>query len=177
MPAWNDFEIFTAPGRDKNIRMRFIISKEFIDTHTEINKLTPLFQTTAHLYGRLPNINLISRVEDADPTPTLMTLDDASACYEGIKRPLDDENNGSSVLIYILKPDVTIERSASMTCMARAAIPPNNSVLTVLVRTNQGLQDDCGDIDGCVTRLEWVFSGDNDFLPKDADTRYDKKYW
>lgn len=176
MPDWKTFEVTHAPGPDGKSRLRLSVSKEFVDRHFDANRLTPLFQMSAHVYGRLPNINLIKQVEQAKPTTTLTTLDDAIACFEGIERPHDDEHNGDTVLIYVLRPDVTIERRVSMACQAAAAVPPKSSVLTALVRTNLDLHDENGVIGGCITRLEWVFAG-NDGLPKLHETRYTTKHW
>lgn len=177
---WKTFESFEAPGRVKTERLRFTVSQEFIDMHFQSNRLTPLFQASAHLYKRLPEINLISIVKTASPTPTLTNLDDAYACYEGIKRPHDDEDNGDSVLVYVLRPAVTIERQVSMACLARAIVPIQKSVLTALVRTKLPIQSVNHAIDGCVTRLEWVSAeteGDNEMLPRNAKMRYRVKHW
>ena len=178
MADWRSFEAFSAPGRNKSERLRFIISQEFLDTHFKVNRLTPIFQTSAHLFARLPEINLIGRVSGGQPAVHLTTLDDAYACFEGIQRPHDDEDNGDSVLVYVLRPLVTIERVVSMTCQAGPLVPPPDCVLTVLVRTNLGLQDAEGNIDGVVTRLEWVLAdGKDKTLPKNAESRYKVAHW
>lgn len=178
MSDWKTFEPFTAPGRVKTERLRFSVSQEFVDTHFQIHKLTPLFQAKTHLYATLPNVNLIRLVAASVPPPTLTTLDDAYACFEGIRRPHDDEDNGDSVLVYVMRPSVTVESHLSMACQVRAVTPPTKTVLTVLVRTNKGLHDDGGAIDGCVTRLEWVFAeGENILLPKGANMRYTAQHW
>lgn len=178
MPKWNEFEPFEAPGRDRSARVRLTISQEYVDTLVEVRRLTPLFWLSSHVFGRLPEINLIRLVENAQPTTQLTTLDDAYALFEGIKRPHDDENNGESVLVYVLRPSVSIEFAASMGCQAQAALPPENAVLTVLVRTNKPLQDEDGEIHGVVTRIEWVISeGKKEILPKEYEKRYNKRHW
>ncbi|WP_299968422.1 hypothetical protein [uncultured Roseobacter sp.] len=176
MPDWKTFEVVDAPGPTKDSGLRLTVSQEFIDRHFEISRLTPIFQMNAHIYGRLPDINLISQVANSDPTTDLTTLNDAVACFEGIERPHDDERNGDTVLVYVLQPAVTIERTVSMACQASAAVPPKSSVLTVLVRTNLDLQDGEGAIDGSITRIEWVVAG-NDGLPKSHETRYTTQHW
>ena len=178
MADWNTFDSFMAPGRDRENRLRFTVSQEFVDTHLQIHKLTPLFQVKTHLYATLPEINLIHLVAASVPPPVLTTLDDAYACFEGIQRPHDDEDNGDSVLVYVLRPAVTVESYPSMTCQLRAVTPPTKTVLTVLVRTNKALHDANGAIDGCVTRVEWVFAeGEDILLPKYADVRYTRRHW
>jgi len=176
MSDWKTFEPIDVPGLNDGARLRLTVSQEFIDRHFEISRLTPIFQMNAHIYGRLPDINLISQVEKSEPTTQLTTLDDAIACFEGIERPHDDEQNGDTVLVYVMRPDVTIERKQSMACQASAAVPPKSSVLTVLVRTNLDLHDGDGAIDGSITRLEWVVAG-NDGLPKSHETRYARQHW
>ncbi|MEQ8867939.1 MAG: hypothetical protein RLN94_22215 [Roseovarius sp.] len=176
MPDWKTFEAVEAPGRTDDKTLRLMVSQEFVDRHFEVNRLTPIFQLNAHVFGRLPEINLIDQVQKSDPTTHLTTLHDAIACFEGIERPHDDEKNGDTVLVYVLRPTVTIERKPSMACQAAAAVPPKSSVLTVLVRTNQDLHDDCGQVDGCITRVEWVVAG-IDGLPKSHETRYTTQHW
>ena len=178
MTSWNEFGVFEAPGRKKEELVRLTVSQEFINTHMEIRRLTPLYQFHAHVLGRLPQINLISKLENSALVPDLTTLNDSTALFEGIKRPHDDEDNGDSVLIYVLRPTISIEWAATMSVMAQAIVPPQNSVLTVLVRTNLDLQDDAGPIHGCVTRVEWVKSSpDSQFLPNNSDQRYETKHW
>jgi hypothetical protein len=176
MPDCKTFEAIDAPSTVEGARLRLRVSQEFIDRHFEISRLTPIFQLNAHVFGRLPNINLIKQVASSNPTTHLTTLDDAIACFEGIERPHDDERNGDTVLVYVIRPEVTIERRQSMACQAAAAVPPQSSVLTVLVRTNLDLHDDEGTIDGCITRLEWVVAG-KDGLPKSHETRYTTQHW
>ena len=176
MPNWKTFETIDAPAADQNKRIRLSVSQEFVDKHLEANRLTPIFQVSSHIYGRLPDINLISQVQNADPTTHLTTLDDAIACFEGIERPHDDELNGDTVLIYVLRPSASIQRQAGMGCQAAVVVPAKSTVLTVLVRTNLALQDDGGDINGCITRIEWVFAGD-DGLPKSHEKRYTTLRW
>ena len=69
MAEWKNFEVFEAPAPDKKERLRLSISQELIDTNFDVMKLTPIFQISTHLFGRLPNINLISMVEKAEPSP------------------------------------------------------------------------------------------------------------
>lgn len=179
MADWKTFEAIEAPGRERSKLLRLTISQEFVDTYFSVNRLTPIFQASAHIFGRLPAINLIDRVASSKPSPTLTTLRDAYALYEGVERPHDEENNGDSVLIYVLRPEITIEHHQSMACQARALTPPQHSVLTALVRTDGGLHGGPNGVEGAITRLEWVFAErvGNRMLPKGADKRYGKNHW
>lgn len=178
MEKWCEFGVASANSRDKKTQLTFTVSQEFIDIHLDIRRLTPLFMLATHVFGALPPINAIAKLESANPSPTLMTLLDAHACFEGIERPHDDEDNGDTVLVYVLKPVTTIEYRANLSCVAEAAKPPNSSVLTVLVRTNGALQDGNVSLDGHITRIEWVLSSpDDNNLPKAHETRYRIRHW
>lgn len=176
MAEWNTFEqVVEAPSKDKDRMLRFGISKEFVDTNLAVRKLTPIYQLHAHDLGQLPPINLVSELK---PAPELTTLKDSLALFEGVKRPHVDENDGASVLVYVLKPKITIEWAATMKVMAQTVFPPTNSTFTALVRTDLELQDKQGPIHGLVTRVEWTLTNSPDlFLPKNYDTRYDTRHW
>lgn len=179
MAEWLEFEETEAPNPDKGkAPLKVALSKEFINTNFELRKLTPLFQAWCHLFGKMPPINNISKVENSETPPSLLTLGDATACFGGINRPHDNEENGDSVLVYVLEPTISIEYSASMVCLAQPVPVPENTVFTVLVRQNHPLQNEYGDVNGIVTRLEQVLcSPDNNRLPKNYESRYLERFW
>lgn len=175
---WLDFPLVTAPGAARKETCKFAISPTFITKLSGNRRCTPIFQLWAHVIGELPPINNIGKVASASPTPTLSTLHSAVACYRGLKRPHDKESDGCSVLIYVLNPTVSIKFLPDMACLATPVNVPKNTVLTVQVRPDFTLQSSNVDINGVVTRLEFVSSANAEpTLPEGVDERYAELLW
>jgi hypothetical protein len=163
---------------DRKIEHKFAISPEFVERNASISRNTPILQLWAHVVGKLPPINNVSRLATASPTPTLCTLANAVGCFQGIKRPHDDEHDGDSVAIYVLNPLVTIAYHADMVCLAKAVTVPKNTVLTVQVRPKHPLLTAESQLNGVITRLEFVSSDASDpTMPVDHGTRYARMLW
>ena len=179
MEHWLTFPDVSAPsGLDRKVTHRYLISPEFVERNASISRNTPILQIWTHIVGQLPPINNINRLAGAVPTPTIGTLGNSVGCFQGIKRPHDDEHDGDSVLIYILNPLVTIAYQADMVCLAKAVTVPKNTVLTVQVRPKHPLLTAESQLNGVVTRLEFVSSDVLDpTMPVDHGTRYARLLW
>jgi hypothetical protein len=158
----------------------YTVSEDYILTLRSISRLSPIFQIWAHIVGEAPPINNISRIERLPVKPSLTTLADSVACFRGVKRPYTDEKDGSSILIYILNPAVTLVRDTNMVCLAKAA-KLGDVAMTVQVRplkqvdlqlVNNPLHE------GVITRLEFVpGEGKNPILPQRYGDRYETRLW
>lgn len=177
--SWLSLPDVSAPSAmDRTVTHRYRISPEFVERNAGINRNTPVFQLWTHLVGTLPPINNVGRLAGAVPTPTLTTLADAKGCFQGIKRPHDTERDGDSVLVYILNPLVTIAYHPDMVCLAKAVTIPKHTVLTVQVRLDHPLLADESQLNGVITRLEFVSSDISDpTMPIDHGTRYARTLW
>jgi hypothetical protein len=171
-------DIFAPSGASRRVVHQYRVSPEFVARSASISRNTPIMQIWAHIVGKLPPINNISRLAGATPTPTLTTLANSVGCFQGLKRPHDDEHDGDSVLIYILNPLVTIAYHADMVCLAKAVTVPKNTVLTVQVRPQHPLLAAESQLNGVITRLEFVSSDALDpTMPVDHGTRYARLLW
>lgn len=179
MKHWLKFETATAPTpHNRNESMNVGISPEIPLTFNDTGRRTLIFQIWCHVFGELPPINNIAKVENSPEPPTLLTLKDSKACFRGIERPHDNEENGESVLIYVLKPKVSVEYSPSMVCLAQPVTVPSNLVITVQVRQNFTLQSHNAGISSWVTRFEPILSAqDDNNLPLRYDSRYAERLW
>lgn len=179
MTNWLAFPNIGAPSpQDPNRHLNYAVSDTFIERNASNHRNTPILQMWTHVLGQLPPINNISKVSNSGLVPTLQTLNDAVACFEGINRPHDNENNGQSVLVYILTPTVSIQFEPNMVCQARSIEVPPMTVLTVQVRPAASLQAVDQGINGIVTRLEFVLADEADpRLPKAFGTRYTRMFW
>lgn len=166
-----------APGsRDETISLS--ISDVFLNANSNAKRRTPIFQAWAHIVGQLPPINNVGKLASSTVSPTLCTLDDAVACFQGVNRPYVDEADGASVLIYVLNPLVSISYEPSMLCLAKAVRVPKSTVLTVQVKMVDSLREPVVGVSGVVTRLEFVSSSaDHPTLPKGFEKRYARSLW
>jgi hypothetical protein len=168
-----------APSHaDKSNIVKYAISEDLTGVNRANWLRTPLYWVWVHLHGKVPPIQNISVLARDQPQPDFTTLLDATACFQGIKRPHLTENNGESVLVYVLKPSVSVEYAARMTCPIRTIITPTDVVLTVHVRLKESLQIPLQGVDGIVTRMEPVAADAvNCNLPVDHATRYAGRIW
>jgi len=179
MPDWLSFDNVIAPSpRGLDQTDTFAISYAFVGKNTSNNRCTPIFQLWAHVLGTLPPINNISKLSEGELNPSLTTLHDSIACFSGICRPHDDEQDGASVLVYVLNPEVSVKFQPSMVCQATAIKVPSKTVLTVQVRPEWAGQPNEDGVNGVITRLEFVTSSDEDpQLPRGFEERYQQQLW
>ena len=179
MAGWNEFGTIGAPSPDdKSGEIVLSVSQELIDVNCEMNKMTPLLQLWCHVYGVYPPLPNIIKVENATNPPTLLTLSESTACFRGVNRPHDDEDNGDSVVCFVINPTVSIEFCPSMVCLAQPVDVPQNVALTVLVRINPALLVSEPAVDGIITRIEPVKCSVTDpLLPDRHETRYGERLW
>jgi hypothetical protein len=121
-------------------------------------------------------------------------LKQSVACFRGVKRPYDDDEDGGSVIIYVLNPTVSLDRDVNLVCLAKAVRVPSDTCLTVQVRPTAALQTlqsaldtpvtrsidtaDAATVHGVVTRLEFISgNGENPILPKRHTDRYHSRLW
>ncbi|MCJ2120640.1 hypothetical protein MKK65_29475 [Methylobacterium sp. J-001] len=176
-----DPPVIEAPcPEDRERVLRFGFSAD-ITGHGRANwRQTPLFMAWAHLVGRVPPINNASYATRGGLEPTYSTLKAAKACFRGLKRPHNNEDDGSSVLVYVLKPAATLQydSSSAMVCPMSVLLMPSAAVLTVQVRLAASLQEPVNGIDGIVTRIEPVAGEKPEHaLPVGHADRYAHRCW
>jgi hypothetical protein len=171
------------------------ISQVFLRTNVTAKRISPVYWVWAHVVGELPPINNVSRFSQVAVVPTLMTLEQSIACFQGVGRPYDDEEHGESILVYVLNPAVSLDRDTNLVCPAKAVRVPSNTCLTVQVKPTDALQnsrtalnsatvtrnfdtEDVETIHGVVTRLEFIpGTGDRPVLPRKYEERYHRRLW
>lgn len=176
---WNQPPLIKAPAHDdRNREIMLGVSDDLTGVRNPNFRNTPLFMVWAHTLGQLPPINAIAKLAESDPTPSLGTLFDATACFQGVDRPYLNEANGENILVYVLKPAVTIEFKADMACSARAVKPAIPFLLTVQVVLATSLHKTIDGVDGLLTRIEPVACDPDDVsLPVGHAERYRTRCW
>ena len=179
MSNWLEFPIVSAPGAlGRSETVYYEISEEYVATNARLRRRTPIFHLWAHVVGRLPPINN-AHVILADPAvPTISTLHDSVACFQGVKRPLDTDDDGNLMRAYILNPKVSIEYDPGLACVARAVQIPERIVAMVLVKPTFPLQKHGKSVTDQVIRIEFVLRDEREpTLPKGARNRFSEQLW
>ena len=196
---WLRPPVAQAPAAaDRTKLVTYKISEHLTYSLAAASRLSPIFQMWAHVVGELPPINNVSRLSHGEVKPTLTNLTQSVACFRGVKRPYAEEEDGASVLVYVLNPAVTLDREVSLVCLAKAVTVPADTCLTVQVKPTATLQPskaplNTGEtrsshldvegtednlIHGVVTRLEFVEgNGKTPVLPRGHETRYHQRLW
>lgn len=109
----------------------------------------------------------------------LSRLELAHACFQGIQRPLAEDDSGEKVLVYLLKPRFFYVFAPNMVCVARKTEVPADLVFAVYVRAENPEARDPSEIVGLVTHWHFVeASGESAFmLPVNHRQRYRVQRW
>ena len=168
-----------APSHsDRSAHVFYAISADITNMDRCAFRKTPLYQVWVHLHNRLPPIPNVSIVERDDATPECQTLHDATACFRGVERPLNDNSEGNNVVTYVLKPKASVAYEPRFGAPIQAREIPDGYVLTVQVVLGDSLQDSGYPVSGVVTRIELVECDPaNDKMPKNHSERYGGQLW
>jgi hypothetical protein len=177
--AWLDFpaiDIIDPIDGEKTIRAS--ISDETIHRLYRANRKTAIWQAWAHLVGELPPIPNISIIRGAVPKGGFCGPLLANACFKGVKRPYCDDEDGGSILVYILKPSFTLAMQTSLVCVAKAQAAPRGTVLAVYVRCQETLHPRHGKVSGTITGWEFIPAvSEAEALPDKHRERYGAELW
>lgn len=176
---WRNPSAITAPSHyDRSALVKYSISDDLTGVGRSDFLRTNLYLVWIHLHRVLPPINRAGVLATVDPIPTLTTLSDSVACFQGIRRPHLSEDNGDSVLVYVLNPTATVQFYPDPVAPIRGRPFPRGCVLTVQVCLKTALQNPIDGISGTVSRLETIAASDVDRrLPVDFDSRYASRNW
>lgn len=134
----------------------------------------PAFDFWSVIAGQPPPVNNVR------PVLPLMRLDEAHACFRGIKRPLAEDNDGHEVVAYVSKPlkfyyyDVRM----AMSSLASPGEVPNDLVFISYARLDAQREPEGSGYVGVLTH--WAFvecAPDDNMLPVDHETRYMRRLW
>jgi hypothetical protein len=107
----------------------------------------------------------------------LTKLADAHAMFKGIERPLADDDDGSEVLAYVLKPQFMYENNPDMVSVALKVAVPQDVVFVVYARLSNG-GDGPNGARGTVTHWHFVEADPaSPMLPVDYSSRYRTRLW
>ena len=108
----------------------------------------------------------------------LMSLADAHACFLGVNRPFDEDDNGENILAYVIKPRVCFEYKPSLSGVAKLMILPTDVVFVVYVKLDVAYNLFIANPGGVVTHWSTVEADTIESrLPRDQLVRFGKRLW
>jgi len=133
----------------------------------------------SHIVGEMPPINNAYHYPQIHyPDAVLNSIQHAHACYKGVKRPLNKEDDGGDVYVYIISTPQTVEWKSDMACNVALVDSPPNTVFTVHVRPASALQIEAAGLWGAATKWEFVDAdAERPTLPDAYGTRYSETVW
>ncbi len=134
----------------------------------------PAFAFWSMVLGLPPPVNAVR------PELNLSRLDQAVACFEGIKRPIAEDEVGRHMVAYILNPRIfyAFDVRKSLACVAAAHEVPGDLVFVVHAKLDVPCDMSSGGIVGAVTHWGFVENDPaNPSLPIDWNSRYDRRLW
>lgn len=155
------------------------ISAATVGKLIEARRRTDIFQAWAHLVGEMPPINNADLVRKTDyPEATITCLKDAHACFKGVKRRYDDDDDGKEIYVYVISTEYTVRWQSDMRCVMGIFPAPDTTVLTVQVKPRESLQDCQEGIWGAIVKWEFVNADrERTEFPDGCDDRYDELVW
>jgi hypothetical protein len=160
-------------------QVQLIVSPSTIERFVSARRITDLFQAWAHLVGEMPPVNnaeLVRRTEH--PNDRIAALCDAHACFKGVKRRYDQDDDGKEIYVYVIATPYTVRWQSSLCTVAGVFPATDATVLTVQVKPRSALQDCDEGIWGAIVKWEFVNADrERPDLPDGFDERYDMLVW
>lgn len=175
-----DLPTVVAPcplGSGKIIELE--ISKSTISKLVTARRRTDLFQAWAHLAGEMPPVNNAELVRRTDyPDAEFRSLQDAHACFKGVKRQYDHDDYGGDIYVFVINTPFTVRWEPKMHTVVGYHPAPDGTLLTVQVRQRSTLHECSPGLWGAIAKWEFV-NADRDQVgyPEGYDKRYDKLAW
>ena len=159
--------------------MRLEIACSTIKKLIDANRRTELFQVWAHLVGEMPPVNNAHLVQMTEhSSDAIVAIEDAHACFKGVNRRYDQDENGRDVYVYIISTPYTVRWQSSMRTTVGIFPAPEGTLLTVQVKPRQALQDCQEGIWGAIVKWEFVHADrERTDFPDGYGERYGALVW
>jgi hypothetical protein len=176
----NEFPLIPAlcpQGTGKTVSLQIMDST--ISKLVQAGRRTEIFQAWVHLVGEMPPINNAELVRKTDcPDAHFGRLAEAHACFRGVNRRYDHDDNGSEVYVYVIRTGHTVRWKSDLRCVAAYYPAPPNVLLTVQAKPIKALQDCEKDVWGGLVKWEFVNAdAERHEFPAEFTSRYDELVW
>jgi hypothetical protein len=177
--SWLDFPaMVTAPSpEDRSVPCDYMLGSADAVTMARIGRRQLTFEMWSVVVGVEPPVPGCTHRNKIIPGK-LTKLAEAHALFQGIERPLADDDDGSEVLAYVLKPQYMYENNPDMVSVALKVAVPQDLVFVVYARLNNAGGEGHSGTRGLVTHWHFVEAEPaTPMLPVDYSTRYRTQLW
>ena len=177
--SWLQFpSTIPAPSPfDRNRLCKLRLSTNDVRKAARAGRRQPAFELWSGVIGCPPPVPGVDRRNSPGPLD-LSPLIGAHACFRGIERPLAEDDDGSNVIAYVLRPRFFYEYDPNMVNLALRVPVPRDLVFVTYARLLE--QDGEGDEPvGVITHWGFVEADPktNLRLPINSATRYRERLW
>jgi hypothetical protein len=137
----------------------------------------PAFDLWSMVLGNPPPVPGVDARNDQLPG-ALMSIAEAHACFRGIERPLAEDDEGSNVVAYVLRPRFLYEYDPDMVSVAHKIPVPRGVVFVVYARLIDPNKVVASGPIGVITHWGFVEADSADpKLPVNHTSRYRFRLW
>ena len=135
------------------------------------------FDLWSMILGNPPPVPGLHARNEARPGE-LISIAEAHACFRGIERPLAEDNNGTNIVAYVLRPRIFYEYDPNMVSVALKVPVPRDVVFIVYVRLADQARVEKSEPIGVITHWGFVEVDSADpRLPVNYASRYRVRLW
>jgi hypothetical protein len=180
LPLWADLpQLIDAPSPyDKSTVCRLRTASFDALKGARAGRRDPMMTYWSIIMGMTPP-GVALREDDIElATPNnFISINDAHACFQGLRRPVADDQSGQTMVAYILKPRLAYGYHY-VSAEAGIYIVPRNVVFAAYARLDWPIELRPTAIAGVLTHWEFVPADQTDtMLPDDWADRYDTRRW
>jgi hypothetical protein len=137
----------------------------------------PAFDLWSMVLGNPPPVPGVNHRNDLIPGP-LTSIAEAHACFHGIERPLAEDDDGSDMVAYVLRPRFFYEYDPNMVSVALKVPVPRDVVFVVYARLCDAKSIAASGHTGVITHWGFVEADSADpKLPVNHKSRYRARLW
>lgn len=174
-PDWLDLPttIRARSPEDRNRPCRVRVNRDDVVKAAANRRRQPAYDFWSVLTGKAPPVPH----RETDPDTGLLSLFDAHACFQGVRRPIAEDPAGDGFLAYVLKPKAFFlyePRPPLILCLKEDV--PADLVFVAYVKLDNPAETNA--TKGVLTHWHFVEADRRDGrLPVDFDQRYVKQLW
>jgi hypothetical protein len=172
---WLDFQnTITAPDPiDKLQACKLRVARMDLIRGAEAHRRQIIYGFWSMIVGTAPPF----LTQEAEPDAGLTSILTAHACFQGVQRAVGDDDDGSRMIAYVMKPQFQYRFKFLAPIVFSEKIPvPRDLVFVAFAHLDK--PEATSDTIGILTHWQLIEADErNLMLPMDYDTRYTKQLW
>lgn len=179
-PAWLDFpdSIVLRSPSNRNHQRKFGIDSSYAVNAARDRRRQPAFDLWSQVIGVPPQVPNVQRQEHGPVQAGLISVRDAHACFAGVKRPINDDNNGDAMLAYATAPTYYFEYEPDLVTVAKKKPMPEGLLFLTYVKLAKPYVHGEPIPDGVITHWGLVEADTNhNLLPREHEKRFLERLW